>query len=150
MRALVNGVFKDLPGRERAPREDPHRVREDPLGTPQLSLPRKSSENLEEVPRIWEGEGPRRSKMSMFAYRGALYWSLCSVLRSLSAVPCTLYIFLFSVVCAVHCGLYALCSVLLSSVLCTQESVPCPGTYSGLCTLSQAVPCTLYSVICTL
>ena len=30
MRALVNGVFKDLPGRERAPREDPHRVREDP------------------------------------------------------------------------------------------------------------------------
>ncbi len=33
------------------------RVREDPLGTPPLSLPRKSSENLEEVPRIWEVEG---------------------------------------------------------------------------------------------
>ncbi len=40
------------------------RVREDPLGTPPpLSLPRKSSENLEEVPRIWEGEGYWRSEI---------------------------------------------------------------------------------------
>ncbi len=28
-----------------------------------LSLPRKSSENLEKVPRIWEGEGSRRSEI---------------------------------------------------------------------------------------
>ena len=28
-----------------------------------LSLPRMSSENLEEVPRIWEGEGSRRSEI---------------------------------------------------------------------------------------
>ena len=40
------------------------RVWEDPLGTPpSLSLPRKSPENLEKVPRIWEGEGPRRSEI---------------------------------------------------------------------------------------
>ena len=26
-------------------------------------MPRKSSENLEEVPRIWEGEGSRRSEI---------------------------------------------------------------------------------------
>ena len=39
------------------------RVREDPLGTPPLSLPRKSSENLEKIPRIWEGEGYWRSKI---------------------------------------------------------------------------------------
>ncbi len=39
------------------------RVREDPLGTPPLSLPRKSPENLEKVPRIWEGEGSRRSEI---------------------------------------------------------------------------------------
>ena len=40
-----------------------YRVREDPLGTPPLSLPRKSSENLEKVPRIWEGEGYWRSEI---------------------------------------------------------------------------------------
>ena len=28
-----------------------------------LSLPRQSSESLEEVPRIWEGEGSRRSEI---------------------------------------------------------------------------------------
>ena len=28
-----------------------------------LSLPGQSSENLEEVPRIWEGEGSRRSEI---------------------------------------------------------------------------------------
>ncbi len=28
-----------------------------------LSLPGKSSENLEKVPRIWEGEGSRRSEI---------------------------------------------------------------------------------------
>ncbi len=30
---------------------------------PPLSLPRKSSENLEKVPRIWEGEGYWRSEI---------------------------------------------------------------------------------------
>ena len=49
---------------EREPQGGSPRVREDPLGTPPpLSLPRKSSENLEEVPRIREGEGPRRSEI---------------------------------------------------------------------------------------
>ena len=35
------------------------------LGDPPwgLSLPRRSSENLEEVPRIWEGEGHWRSEI---------------------------------------------------------------------------------------
>ena len=39
---------------------------EGPGGSPRdppLSLPRKSSENLEKVPRIWEGEGSRRSEI---------------------------------------------------------------------------------------
>ena len=37
----------------------------DPRGSSlgSLSLPRQASENLEEVPRIWEGEGYRRSEM---------------------------------------------------------------------------------------
>ena len=30
---------------------------------PPFSLPRKSSENLEEVPRIWEGAGSRKSEI---------------------------------------------------------------------------------------
>ncbi len=34
------------------------RVREDPLGTPLSLSAKKVSENLEKVPRIWEGEGP--------------------------------------------------------------------------------------------
>ncbi len=45
-------------------RGGPYRGSSRTLGDPpwglslSLSLPRKSSENLEEVPRIWEGEGP--------------------------------------------------------------------------------------------
>ena len=54
---------EDFLGRERDPQGGSPRVREDPLGTPPLSLPRKSSENLEKVPRIWEGEGSRRSEI---------------------------------------------------------------------------------------
>ena len=47
---------------EREPQGGSPRVREDPLGTPS-SLPRQSSENLDKVPRIWEGEGSRRSEI---------------------------------------------------------------------------------------
>ena len=49
-------VLRDFLGRERG-------------GVPRgsspgsLSLPKKSSENLEKVPRIWEGEGSRRSEI---------------------------------------------------------------------------------------
>jgi|ETNmetMinimDraft_15_1059895.scaffolds.fasta_scaffold05645_7 hypothetical protein len=57
------GSRRTFPGRERAPQGGSPRVREDPLGTPPLSLPRKSSENLEKIPRIWEGEGYWRSKI---------------------------------------------------------------------------------------
>ena len=39
------------------------RVREDPLGTPPSLSAKKVSENLEKVPRIWEGEGSRRSEI---------------------------------------------------------------------------------------
>ncbi len=34
-----------------------------PRDPPPLSLPRKSSENLEKAPRIWDGEGYWRSEM---------------------------------------------------------------------------------------
>ncbi len=55
---VVNARHLEFPQRE-SPQGGSPRVREDPLGTPpSLSLPRKSSENLEKVPRIWEGEGP--------------------------------------------------------------------------------------------
>ena len=43
-----------------AERETP---REDPLGTPPSLSAKKVSENIEEVPRIWEGEGYRRSEI---------------------------------------------------------------------------------------
>ena len=43
-----------------AERETP---REDPLGTPPSLSAKKVSENLEKVPRIWEGEGSRRSEI---------------------------------------------------------------------------------------
>ena len=39
------------------------RVREDPLGTPPSLSAKKVSENLEKVPRIWEGEGYWRSEI---------------------------------------------------------------------------------------
>ena len=45
------------------PREDPLGSGRFPWGPPPLSLPRKSSENLEKVPRIWEGEGSWRSEI---------------------------------------------------------------------------------------
>ena len=45
------------------PWEDPLGSGRIPQGPPPLSLPRKSSENLEEVPRIWEGEGSWRSEI---------------------------------------------------------------------------------------
>ncbi len=50
-----------------AERETPGRIPQGPGGYPRdpppLSLPRKSSENLEKVPRIREGEGSRRSEI---------------------------------------------------------------------------------------
>ncbi len=44
------------------PRGSSRTLGDPPLGL-SLSLPRKSPENLEEVPRIWEGEGSRRSEI---------------------------------------------------------------------------------------
>ena len=56
-------VLRDFPGRERDPREDPLGSGRIPRDPP-LSLCRGSPpENLEEVPRIWEAEGSRRSEI---------------------------------------------------------------------------------------
>ena len=56
-------VLRDFLGRERegVPRGSSRTLGDPPWGS--LSLPRKSSENLEEVPRIREGEGSRRSEI---------------------------------------------------------------------------------------
>ena len=52
-------VLGRLPRQRESRQGGSPRVREDPLGTPPLSLSaKKVSENLEKVPRIWEGEGP--------------------------------------------------------------------------------------------
>jgi len=59
-------VLRDFLGRERereggVPRGSSRTLGDPPWGS--LSLPRKSSENLEEVPRIWEVEGSWRSEI---------------------------------------------------------------------------------------
>jgi len=58
-----------------APREDPLGSGRIPWGPPPLSLPRKSSENLEKVPRIREGERSRRSEILNPINND--YWVLC-------------------------------------------------------------------------
>ena len=52
-----------LPRQRESPQGGSPRVREDPLGTPPYLSAKKVSENLEKVPRIWEGEGSRRSEI---------------------------------------------------------------------------------------
>ena len=54
-------VLGGLPRQRESPKGGSPRVREDPLGTPPSLSAKKVSENLEEVPRIWEGEGYWRS-----------------------------------------------------------------------------------------
>ena len=55
-------LLGDFLGREGGvPRGSSRALGDPPWGS--LSLPRKSSENLERVPRIWEGKGSRRSEI---------------------------------------------------------------------------------------